>query len=125
MSAPHPDKLDCDHCPAFCCRMAGYVEVRRNDIRRLAKFLGLTVAEFEKKHIVHTTRRGSKRIKAGYETCQFLSPERRCTVYAARPTDCGGYNCWEVEDRTVYHFARFTQHPVVDVREQDLKDGHT
>ncbi len=120
----HPDRLDCDQCPAFCCRMAGYVEVRRDDIRRLAKFLNLSVRGFEEKHVVETTRKGSKRIKAGYETCQFLSPERRCTVYAARPTDCRGYNCWEVEDRTVFHFARFTQQPVEKVRAKDLKDGH-
>jgi len=32
--------LDCGKCPGFCCRMAGYVEVSRQDIRRLAKFLG-------------------------------------------------------------------------------------
>ena len=114
-------RIDCQACPAFCCRMAGYVEVRRDDIRRLAKHLGLTVAEFEKKHLVHVTRKGSKRIKAGYETCQFLTDDRKCSVYAARPTDCRGYNCWEVEDDTVASFARFYQQPVAKLREEELK----
>src|SRR5579883_2644892 len=83
----HPP-LSCQKCPSLCCRMAGYVQVSRADIRRLAKFLGLTVREFEAKHIVEVTRKRAKLIKSGYETCQFLSPDRRCTVYKARPKDC-------------------------------------
>ena len=51
------DSLNCLKCPAFCCRAAGYVEVSRNDIRRLAKFLGLTVREFEVRHIVERNRK--------------------------------------------------------------------
>jgi len=61
------DRLDCIKCPSLCCRMAGYVEVSKYDIRRLAKHLDLTVEEFEEKHIVEKTRR-SKRIKC--PSCQ-------------------------------------------------------
>ena len=121
----HPDKLDCAKCPAFCCRSAGYVEVRRVDIRRLAKFFKITVRAFEERYLVEVTRKGSKRIKAGYETCQFLGADRRCTVYSARPTDCRGYNCWEVDDRTVFDYARFVQQPVARLRQKDLDDGYT
>ena len=103
------NSLDCLKCPAFCCRAAGYVEVSRNDIRRLAKFLGLTVREFEARHIVERNRKGSKRIKSGFGTCQFLGENRRCTVYEARPRDCRGYVCWNQEDTTVFEFARFFQ----------------
>jgi hypothetical protein len=113
--------LNCLKCPAFCCRMAGYVEVRPADIRRLSKHLGLSVAAFEKKHIVHVTRRGSKRIKAGYESCQFLTADRRCGVYEARPTDCRGYNCWDQPDETVFQFARFTQEPVARLRAREAR----
>ena len=101
--------------------MAGYVEVRRDDVRVLAKHLGLTVKAFEKKHVVEVTKLGSKRIKAGYETCQFLTDDRKCSVYEARPTDCRGYNCWEVEDGTVASFARFFQEPVAALRTRELK----
>ena len=102
-------KLDCLRCPSLCCRQAGYVEVSRADIRRLAKFLGLSVPAFERAHIVARPRKGRPRIKAGYETCQFLGEDRMCTVYPARPRDCGGYYCWEQQDTTVYEFARFLQ----------------
>ena len=43
------ERLDCLKCPALCCRMAGYVRVSRDDIRRLAKHLTISVAEFEKR----------------------------------------------------------------------------
>jgi Fe-S-cluster containining protein len=106
----HP--LDCLRCPAFCCKIAGYVEVSDYDIRRLAKFLGLSRDEFEEKHIVERTRGGKRHIKAEFEACQFLDGKRRCTVYAARPTDCRGYYCWNAEDQSVYRAAEFMQTPV-------------
>jgi Fe-S-cluster containining protein len=99
--------------------MAGYVQVSRADIRRLAKFLGLTVREFEAKHIVEVTRKRAKLIKSGYETCQFLSPDRRCTVYKARPKDCRGYVCWDQDDDTVYDYAAFVQLPLDKLRRMD------
>jgi Fe-S-cluster containining protein len=118
-----PNALDCLACPALCCRQAGYVEVTEPDIRRLAKFLGLTVRAFEAKHIVEKTRRGLKRIKAGYETCQFLDNDRRCSVYAARPKDCRGYVCWNQPDTTVFEFAKFLQKPVDVLRAQDKREA--
>ena len=116
------NKLNCLKCPSFCCRMAGYVSVSRADIRRLAKFLGLTVREFEAKHIVEKTRKGEKRIKSGYDTCQFLKPNRLCGVYEARPKDCRGYVCWNQEDDTVFRFAQIYQVPVRTVRKQEAEE---
>ena len=117
------NKLDCLKCASFCCRMAGYVSVSRADIRRLAKHLEMTVPAFEAKHIVEKTRRGSKRIKAGYETCQFLDNDRRCSVYAARPKDCRGYVCWNQPDTTLFEFAKFLQKPVDRLREQERREA--
>lgn len=118
----HPP-LDCMKCPALCCRMAGYVRVSREDIRRLARFLGLTVPEFEARHIIEKTRKGEKRIKQGYKSCQFLTAGRLCGVYEARPRDCRGYVCWNQEDETVYDFAVFLQEPVgtLRARERNVK----
>ena len=114
-----PKALNCLACPALCCRQAGYVEVTETDIRRLAKFLSLSVRAFEAKHIIEKTRRGSKRIKAGYETCQFLANDRRCSVYEARPKDCRGYVCWNQPDETVYQYAVFLQTGVARLRQQE------
>ncbi len=119
MTAQKP--LNCLKCPSLCCTMAGHVQVSRHDIRRLAKHLGLTVREFEEKHIVEVTRKGVKRIKSGYNVCQFLAADRTCTVYKARPTDCRGYICWDQDDMTVYEYARFVQLPVATVRKLEQK----
>lgn len=111
--------LDCVKCPSLCCSMAGYVEVSRADVRRLARFLGLTVRAFEERHIVERTRKGSKRIKSGAGVCQFLGEDRMCGVYEARPRDCRGYVCWDQHDDTVYRFARFFQTPPAELRRQE------
>ena len=113
--------LNCKRCPAFCCTLAGYVEVSHNDVRRLADHFGLTVQEFEDKHLV-VKRRGKQRgrIKRHDETCQFLGADRRCTVYAARPNDCRGYVCWTQPDETVYEFARMTLEPINKVRKLEV-----
>ena len=103
--------------------MAGYVAVSQVDIRRLAKHLGLTVREFEKRHILKVTRKGEKLIKPGYETCQFLGEDHRCKVYEARPKDCRGYYCWEARDPTVYDYARFVQHSVARQVADDKRDA--
>lgn len=103
--------------------MAGYVEVSQADIKRLAKFLGLSVRAFEERHIVERTRKGSKRIKSGYTTCQFLGEDRMCTVYEARPKDCRGYVCWNQPDRTVYEYAEFFQTSPAALREEEKQQS--
>ncbi len=102
--------------------MAGYVHVSRQDIRRLAKFLGLTVRQFEENHVVKVTRRGEKLIKDGYDTCQFLGENRTCSVYEARPRDCRGYVCWDQDDDTVYDFARFYQMSLGKLRKVETEE---
>jgi uncharacterized protein len=113
--------LSCLKCASFCCKLAGYVEVRRPDIKRLADHLGLTTKEFEEKHIVEVTRKGEKLIKSGYDTCQFLDANRRCTVYPARPKDCQEYICWDQHDSTVYDFAYFYQKAIQAQRSAEKK----
>jgi Fe-S-cluster containining protein len=115
--------LDCLKCRSFCCKMAGYVRASRSDIRRLAKFLDLTVREFEERHVLEVTRKGEKLIKPGYDTCQFLGADRSCTVYEARPKDCREYVCWDQDDSTVYEFARFFQLPVAGLRKAEKESG--
>lgn len=114
--------LDCRNC-AFCCKMAGYVEVSDYDIRRLAKHFGITPAQFEDKHLVHKTSRGKKWIKDELATCQFLGADHSCTVYAARPTNCRGYVCWDQDDKTVYEFARFMQWSAASLREKEQDEA--
>jgi Fe-S-cluster containining protein len=99
--------------------MAGYVRVGREDIRRLAKHLKISVPDFEERHIKEVMKNGEKRIKQGYKTCQFLSEDHRCTVYEARPHVCRGYVCWNQPDETVYNYAVFMQTGIAKLRDQE------
>jgi Fe-S-cluster containining protein len=99
--------------------MAGYVRVGREDMRRLAKHLGLTVTEFQRRHVLEVTRQGEKRIKEGFKSCQFLTEDRLCGVYEARPSDCRGYVCWNQEDETVYDYAVFLQEGIATLRNRE------
>ena len=67
------------------------------------------------------TRKGEKLIKSGYDTCQFLGEDRRCTVYSARPRDCREYVCWDQHDSTVYDFAYFYQKAIGAQRRAEAK----
>ena len=123
MTIPLPDNkhLDCRACSAFCCKMAGRVDISIPDARKLAEHLGLTYEEFQAKHIVERSRRGQMRIKRALETCQFLAPDWSCSVYAARPSSCSGYVCWEQTDRTVYNFAALAQLPPDAMRREERR----
>jgi Fe-S-cluster containining protein len=112
--------LNCLKCPSFCCYVGGYVQVSRNDIRQLAKHLGLTVRQFEEQHIIKVNEDGEKLIKNDNQACQFLGPNRRCTVYHARPRDCRGYNCWDWGNK-LYRYARFAQVPIKKLRAMEKR----
>jgi len=114
-------RLNCSQCAAFCCKMAGQVEVTLSDVRRLASHLGLSTSEFDEKHIVRAKRGGRRLIKTEDETCQFLGDDRTCTVYRARPANCRGYVCWDQDDKTVYGFASMAQLSVQTLRRLDRK----
>ncbi len=119
--------LDCLRCPAFCCKVGGYVEATARDVVRLARFLGLTRREFLTKHAVKLTTdqaflKGRTVIKSGDNTCQVLGADHRCTVYAARPEVCREYVCWNEQSTRVYEYAAFAQLPVQTLRKMEGKE---
>jgi Fe-S-cluster containining protein len=100
--------------------MAGYVEVSTTDVRRLARHLGLSVSQFQQKHLIKP-RKGRPQIKADWDTCQFLGENRRCTVYDARPRDCRGYVCWTQPDTTVFEYASLAQLSIPAMKQQEAR----
>lgn len=86
--------FQCTGCGDCCTGEPGAVWVDDDDVRRLAEHLGLTIPEFEAKHL---------RVVAGkrslYEhfngDCEFFDREKRgCRVYDGRPTQCRTYPFW-------------------------------
>jgi hypothetical protein len=104
------DKTDCIAC-ANCCRVAT-TQLNRRDIERLARYLGLKVAQFRSQYTVETEEEGVilKRTDSG---CIFLDGTH-CSVYESRPDTCqlfphltkgnGSFlnRMWHMPDRAVY-----------------------
>ena len=86
---------DCVDCPAYCCSVYERVQVTPRDIRRLAKYFGVSeeiaTARYTKLYAKERVLRRKKDPLFG-EACQFINPETRgCTIYHARPAVCRNF----------------------------------
>ena len=87
---------DCAHC---CTRhdAYAYVYLEGDDLARLADHFGMTHAAFRRRW----TRKddGYTILKIDGATCPFLEGTR-CSVYEARPVQCGTFPFWRENLRT-------------------------
>ena len=83
---------DCVDCPAYCCSVYDRVQVTPRDIRRLAKYFGVTEEVATQRYTKLWNKERVLRRKKDVlfeETCQFINTETRgCTIYHARPAVC-------------------------------------
>ena len=86
---------DCAKCPGFCCSYP-VIPITARDVERLAKHFDVDVKTAEKRFTKQAHgRKYCLRRKADPHfgrICKFFdTKERRCTVYAARPSTCREY----------------------------------
>jgi hypothetical protein len=86
---------DCRKCPGYCCSYP-IVTVTQRDLERLAKHLGLSEEECERRHTM--AKYGRKRIMRRKKDvhfgkiCKFFDTTKRCcTIYEGRPAICREY----------------------------------
>jgi len=80
-------KTDCLHC-ANCCKTMSPTYTRR-DMKRISKYLGMSVRAFQKKWL-QKDKEGDWLNKS--LPCQFLDLDTNmCKIYAIRPRDCAGF----------------------------------
>ena len=86
---------DCAKCIAYCCSIYDRVVVNNRDLKRLARYFGMTPEATEAKY---TKRWKKERILRRSNdpifgrSCMFLHPETRgCTIYLGRPQVCREY----------------------------------
>lgn len=89
-----------------CCRQHGYVYLTAEDLERAARYVGMSVSDFEAKYVYRTRSLLRLRKPRGSE-CHFLI-EGGCSIHPAKPTQCRLYPFWPelVEDRRSWRAAQ-------------------
>jgi Fe-S-cluster containining protein len=103
---PKP-KYDCTKCPGYCCSYSR-IAIKDFDVERLARHFGIskTAARLKFTYRYQTKELDEQLLRHRKDhiyksTCMFFDQkERRCTVYAARPSVCRLYP----EDKTCGYF---------------------
>jgi Fe-S-cluster containining protein len=85
-------RFECQPGCTECCRQKGFVYLSEEDLTRMAAFVGMTAAAFEKRYVYRTSRRMRLRVPAA-STCPFLE-EGGCTIHPAKPTQCRIFPFW-------------------------------
>ena len=75
-----------------CCNMQGFVYLTESDLKRAAKFVGMTPRAFEKKYVYRTLFEMRFR-KPRDKQCPFLL-EHGCSIHPAKPTQCKTFPFW-------------------------------
>jgi Fe-S-cluster containining protein len=91
-----------------CCDQQGFVYLTEDDLRRAARFLGLTPQQFEQKY-VYRTKHLLRLRKPRRRQCPFLLGDG-CSIHPAKPTQCRLFPFWPelVESRRAWsRTARF------------------
>ena len=107
-----PPSYDCAKCPGYCCSYAR-IAVSDFDIERLARHFGIP-AEVARQRFTYRYRTKDvdeqllrhRKDHVFDSTCRFFDQDqRRCTVYAARPSVCRIYP--EDQGCGYYQFLQF------------------
>ncbi len=84
---------DCVKCTAYCCTYT-HIPVNKTDLKRLAKFHGISVEKAEKKFTKKGDKENPRVIRHSDDehfitACMFLDQKtRNCTIYEGRMKIC-------------------------------------
>jgi len=75
-----------------CCEQKGNVYLTEDDLKRAAKFVGMSARAFEVKY-VYRTRHEMRFRKPRNKQCSFLEGHG-CSIHPAKPTQCRTFPFW-------------------------------
>ena len=87
---------DCEACPAYCCSYPRII-VEDKDMKRLAKYFGISKREARRKFTKKGEDPGERILRHKKDeiygtACRFLDRDtRECTIYEGRPSICRDY----------------------------------
>jgi hypothetical protein len=117
-----------------CCRQKGFVYLAEGDVPRLAAFLGMSAAAFERRFVFRTRNRMRLRVPRD-ASCHFLK-DGGCSVHPAKPTQCRIFPFWPelVESRrewqkTARYCPGIGQGPLIQIasvraQAQEMREGY-
>jgi uncharacterized protein len=85
-------RFECQRGCTNCCQQKGFVYITESDLVRIAAFLKLTAAEFEKR-FVYRTRHLLRLRMPRHSQCHFLR-EDGCSIHAVKPVQCRIFPFW-------------------------------
>lgn len=89
----------CQKCGGKCCiGESGYIWVKKEEIKKLAKLFGLSFDEFASKFLQKIGTRFTikeKPFEDGLACVFFDENSRNCSVYELRPLQCRTFPFWE------------------------------
>jgi len=93
-------QFQCTQCGNCCTGAPGYVWVNKEEVEKLAAYLGMKVGQFERKYVRKVGVRKSL-VEYSNGDCVFFDGEtRKCTVYPHRPRQCRTWPFWDSNVRT-------------------------
>ena len=97
-------RFECQAGCTACCTQKGFVYLTEQDLARIAEFLGMSAAEFERRYIYRT--KNLRRLRTPREgRCHFLRGEG-CSIHPVKPTQCRIFPFWPelVEKEKEWHW---------------------
>jgi Fe-S-cluster containining protein len=85
-------RFECQPGCTECCRQRGFVYLSEDDIVRIAAYLKLETAEFERRYVFRTRNRARLRVPPD-TSCHFLQADG-CAIHPAKPTQCRVFPFW-------------------------------
>jgi len=93
-------RFTCTQCGNCCTGAPGYVWVNNDEIRALARLLGLDVTQFEERFVRRVGARKSLTERPNGDCVLLDGQSRNCTVYEARPRQCRTWPFWDSNLKT-------------------------
>jgi Fe-S-cluster containining protein len=85
-------RFECQPGCTACCEQKGFVYLTEADLLRIADYLGMAAAAFERKYIFRTRNRLRLRVPRD-ANCHFLV-NGGCSIHAVKPTQCRIFPFW-------------------------------
>lgn len=98
-------RFQCQPGCTTCCERKGFVYLTEDDIVRIAGYLGLPTADFERRYVYRT--KNLRRLRTPRESqCHFLNASG-CSIHPVKPAQCRIFPYWPelVDDKRKWQAA--------------------